>query len=147
MEKKELRELYFAVLTEIYGFTEFELDKSNEIWFNYEGNYYFLFVDEKDIKTIELSFYCPQKFKDNDEKLKAIHLFNLINKKFKMVKMYTDDETGYITARVDLYMTGILSINNGFVFSDKQQFIEQLLEAITAIQSATEDFFDEMGWN
>ena len=147
MEKKELRELYFAVLTEIYGFTEFELDKSNEIWFNYEGNYYFLFVDEKDIKTIELNFYCPQKFKDNDEKLKAIHLFNLINKKFKMVKMFTDDETGYITARIDLYVTGILSINNGFVFTDKQQFIEQLLEAITAIQSATEYFFDKMGWD
>ena len=143
---KTLRELYFDVLTEICSLTEFELGELNDIWFNYGGDYYFLYVDEKEIKLLELCFHCPQNFKNNDEKLKAIHLFNEINKKFKMVKMFMDDETGNITACVDFYVTGILPDDNGFLFNNKEQFIENLLLSLSTIEEATEYFFDEMGW-
>jgi len=144
---KTLRELYFDVLTEIDGLTEFELGESNNICFNNgESDYYWLYVDEKDIKTAELCFHCSSHFKDNDEQLKAVRLFNHINKKMKLVKMYHDEETGDITARVDLFVAGIQPAGNGFLFNNKEQFIENLLLALSAIEEATEYFFDEMGW-
>ena len=147
MEKKELRELYFDVLTEIDGLTEFELGESNDICFNNgESDYYWLYADGKDIKIARLCFHCSSRFKDNDEKLRAARLFNHINKKFKMVKMFHDEETGDITARVDLFVAGIQPAGNGFLFNNKGQFIENLLLALSAIEEATEYFFDEMGW-
>jgi len=147
MENKELRELYFDVLTEIDGLTEVELGESNDICFNYGGSdYYWLYADEKDTKIIELCFHCSSRFKDNDEKIKAVHLCNQINKKFKTVKMFIDDEAGDITARADLFVTGILPAGNGFSFNDKERFVEDLLLALSAIEEATDYFFDEMGW-
>ena len=147
MENKELRELYFDVLAEIEGLTEVELGEENDICFNNgESDYYWLYVDEKDIKTAELCFHCSSRFKDDDEKLKAVRLFNRINKKFKMVKMFHDEETGGITARIDLFVTGIRPAVNGFLFNDKERFVENLLLALSAIEEATEYFFDEMGW-
>jgi hypothetical protein len=147
MEKKELRELYFDVLTEIDGLTEIELGEENEICFNNgESDYYWLYVNEKDIKTAELCFHCSSRFKDNDEQLKAVRLFNQINKKFKMVKMYHDEETGDITARADLFVTGIQSAVNGFLFNDKEIFIEHFFRVLSAIEEATEYFFDKMEW-
>jgi hypothetical protein len=123
MEKKELRELYFDVLSEIYKsteieLTEVELGKENDIQFCYrERDYYWLYADEKEIKTTELCTHYPANFKDNDEEFKAVFLFNKINKKFKMVKMFYDEETGDITARVDLFAGGIQSVGNGFLFN------------------------------
>jgi len=152
MKKKTLRELYFDVLSEIYDsteieLTEVELGEENDICFNYrERDYHWLYVDEKDIKTAELCDHYPADFKDNDEKIKAVCLFNQINKKFKMVKMFYDEETGDITARVDLFVTGIQPADNGFVFNHKEQFIENLLLALSALWETTEYFFDEMGW-
>jgi len=154
MEKKTLRELYFDVLAAIYETTEYaieltevELGKENDIQFCYrERDYYWLYVDEKNIKTPELCTHYPAQFKDNDEELKAVCLFNHINKKFKMVKMFYDEETGDITARVDLFVTGIQPVGNGFVFNHKEQFIENVLLALYALWEATEYFFDEMGW-
>jgi len=152
MEKKELRELYFDVLAEIYEtteieLTEVELGEENDIQFCYrERDYYWLYVDEKDIKTAELCTHYPADFKNNDEELRAVRLFNHINKKFKMVKMFYDEETGDITARVDLFVAGIQPTDNGFVFNYKEQYIENLLLALSALWEATEYFFDEMGW-
>ena len=149
MKEKTLRELYFDVLAAIYEtteieLTEVELGKENDIQFCYmERDYYWLYVDEKDTKTAELCTHYPAEFKDNDEELKAVRLFNRINKKFKMVKMFYDEETGDITARVDLFVTGA---GNGFLFNYKEQFIENVLLALSAIEEATDYFFDEMGW-
>jgi len=150
MADKELRELYFDILKEIYEsteieLTEVELGEENDICFNYrERDYYWLYVDEKDIKTAELCTHYPANFKNNDEKFKAVHLFNQINKKFKMVKMFYDEETGDITARIDLFVTGIQTAGNGFLFNDKKIFIENLLLALSVVEEATEYFFDEM---
>ena len=152
MENKTLRELYFDVLAAIYDtteieLTEVELGKENDIQFCYrERDYYWLYVDEKDTKTAELCTHYPADFKDTDEELKAVRLFNRINKKFKMVKMFHDEETGDITARVDLFVTGIQPAGNSFSFNHKEQFIENLLSALSALWEATECFFDEMGW-
>jgi len=152
MENKELRELYFDVLAAIYDSTEIELTEvtlgeENDIQFNYrERDYYWLYVDEKNIKTAELCTHYPADFKDNDEELKAVRLFNQINKKFKMVKMFHDEETGDITARVDLFVSGIQPAGNSFLFNDKERFIENLLLALSAIEEATDYFFDKMGW-
>jgi hypothetical protein len=63
-----------------------------------------------------------------------------------MVKMFHDEETGDITARVDLFVTGIQPAGNGFVFNDKERFVENVLLALYALWEATEYFFDEMGW-
>jgi len=151
MEKKTLRELYFDVLAAIYDsteieLTEVELGKENDIQFNYrERDYYWLYVDEKDTKTAELCTHYPAEFKDTDEELKAVRLFNQINKKFKMVKMFYDEETGDITARVDLFVSGIQPAGNGFLFNDKERFVENVLWALSAIEEATDYFFDEMG--
>jgi hypothetical protein len=150
MADKTLRELYFDVLAAIYDtteieLTEVELGKENDIQFNYrERDYYWLYVDEKDTKTAELCTHYPAEFKDNDEELKAIRLFNQINKKFKMVKMYHDEETGDITARVDLFVNGIQPAGNSFLFNDKERFVENLLLALSALWEVTEYFFDEM---
>ena len=154
MEKKTLRELYFDVLAAIYETTEYaieltevELDESNSVRFNYrERDYYWLYVDEKDMKITQLCTHYPADFKDNDEELKAVRLFNQINKKFKMVKMFYDEETGDITARVDLFVTGIQPADNGFLFNDKERFVESVLLGLSALWEATEYFFDEMGW-
>jgi len=149
MADKTLRELYFDVLTEIYDtteieLTEVELGEENDIQFCYrERDYHWLYVDEKDIKIAQLCDHYPANFKDNDEELKAVRLFNHINKKFKMVKMFYDEETDDITARVDLFVTGIQPANNGFVFNYKEQFIENLLLALSALWEATEYFFEE----
>ena len=152
MADKTLRELYFDILAAIYDtteieLTEVELGEENDIQFCYrERDYYWLYVDEKDTKTAELCTHYPADFKDNDEQLKAVRLFNQINKKFKMVKMFHDEETGDITARADLFVTGIQPAGNGFVFNYKEQFIENVLLALSALWEATEYFFDEMGW-
>ena len=152
MENKALRELYFDVLAEIYDTTEIELTEvtlgeENDIQFNYrERDYYWLYVDEKDTKTAELCTHYPADFKDTEEQLKALHLFNRINKKFKMIKMYHDEETGDITARVDIYVTGIQSAASSFTFNHKDQFIENIVSALTAIEEAADYFFDEMDW-
>ena len=76
----------------------------------------------------------------------AVRLFNHINKKFKMIKMFYDEETGDITARVDLFVAGIQPADNGFLFNDKERFVENVLLALSALWEATEYFFDEMGW-
>ena len=131
-----LQDLYFGILQDIYGITELEPGKPNEIWFNYEGEYYSLYIYEKDI--VEVCFNCRRTFKDNDEKLKAVHLFNEINGKIKMVKMFIDKETGNISACVGFFVTGILPDN-------KEMFTEHLLHAISTIQKATEYFFDKTG--
>ena len=150
MENKTLRELFFDVLSGIYDstdieLTEVELGEENDIQFCYmERDYHWLYVDEKDIKTVELCDHYPANFKDNDEELKAVHLFNQINKKFKMVKMFHDEETGDITARVDLFVSGIQPAGNFFLFNDKERFIENLLLALSALWEATNYFFDEM---
>ena len=154
MENKTLRELYFDTLAAIYETTEYaieltevELDEQNSVRFNYrERDYYWLYIDEQDIKTVALCTHYPADFKDNDEQLKAERLFNCINKKFKMVKMYHDEQTGDITARVDIYVTGIQPAANSFTFNHKDQFIENIVSALTAIEKATDYFFDEMGW-
>ena len=149
MEKKNLRELYFDVLAAIYDtteieLTEVELGEENDIQFCYrERDYYWLYVDEKDTKITELCTHYPAEFKDNDEELRAVRLFNRINKKFKMVKMFHDEETGDITARVDLFVTGIQPAANGFVFNNKEQFIENILSALSAIEKATDYFFKD----
>jgi len=152
MEKKTLRELYFDVLSGIYDstdieLTEVELGEENDICFNYrERDYYWLYIDEKDIKTAELCTHYPANFKDTDEELKAVRLFNHMNKIFKMVKMFYDEGTGDITARVDLFVSGIQPAGNGFVFNDKERFLENVLLALSALEEATDYFFDEMGW-
>ena len=147
MENKELRELYFDALAEIDGLTEVELGEENDICFNNgESDYYWFYADEKDIKTARLCFHCSSHFKDDDEKLRAVRLFNHINKKIKMVKMFHDEETGDITARVDFFVTGIQPAGDGFLFNDKERFVENLLLALSAIEEATDYFFDEMGW-
>jgi len=150
MADKTLRELYFDVLSGIYDstdieLTEVELGEENDICFNYrERDYYWLYIDEKDIKTAELCTHYPADFKDNDEELRAVRLFNRINKKFKMVKMFHDEETGDITARVDLFVSGIQPAGNSILFNDKERFIENVLLALSAIEEATGCFFDEM---
>jgi ABC-type transport system involved in Fe-S cluster assembly fused permease/ATPase subunit len=109
MEKKTLRELYFDVLAAIYETTEYaieltevELGKENDIQFCYrERDYYWLYVDENDIKITELCTHYPADSKDSDEELKAVRLFNHINKKFKMVKMFYDEEAKGIISNVD----------------------------------------------
>ena len=149
---KTLRELFFDVLAAIYDtteieLTEVELGKENDIQFCYrERDYHWLYVDEKDTKIVELCDHYPAHFKDTDEELKAVRLFNRINKKFKMVKMFHDEETGDITARVDLFVTGIQPADNGFLFNDKERFVENVLLALYALWEATEYFFDEMQW-
>ena len=152
MTRKTLRELYFDILAAMYEtteieITEVELDELNSVRFNYrERDYYWLYIDEQDTKTAQLCTHYPADFKDTDEQLKAERLFNRINKKFKMVKMYHDEQTGDITARVDIYVTGIQPAANSFRFNHKDQFIENVLSALTAIEKAADYFFDEMGW-
>ena len=143
-ENELLLELYINILKENNDFKEIEIDESDKIRFSYQFRYvYWLCINENNIKTAELSYNRFLNFNNDDDEVEALYLLNEINRKYIIAKLYYDEETKEITAKADLYVTGIQSTNDGFVFNNKEQFIEQLLEAHTAIQSATEDFFEE----
>ncbi|MDR2194430.1 MAG: YbjN domain-containing protein [Treponema sp.] len=130
MEMKELQHMYLDLLKE-EGYKG-NIDEDGDITFKYEGETYWIIIDEEEPEFFELYYVGNWKFKDDDDIVKGLRAVNAINRSKRLIKMHMNEKNGSVGVDVELFV------------QEPKDFVSYLSRSLFIIQGAIDSFIEDM---
>ncbi|MCL2804490.1 MAG: YbjN domain-containing protein [Treponema sp.] len=102
MNKEQLQKLYLDYLKE-EGFTGY-LDEDGDIEFKYEGDKYFLYIDENDTEYFRIQAVYGCELSSEEDVIKHLEAANAVNADYKLGKIFIREEKELVLLETSLFL-------------------------------------------